>query len=280
MALPALKEALGLLKKLPVLWIPGLVAGLLGAGLWILLFTSGTFFASRLIIIFSLVILLFIAGMLGIIKKGEGGFGALVREGVRYYFRVLLPQIVIVFAVTLVTLLLMMVATLAIGGTPDIGILSLISLVIIIPALFFTVFYDAAAVFEDLKVLDSIRRSINVVVTNAGNVIRFFIICGVCCFAIIFALMIIWEAFLYDKLQPITTFNETQMAAFTPDQFMALVGQDGMWITAVMIFIGMLILVPLITTYKACFYRKIAKSPMVIQQVTGEYDSKGRWYKY
>ena len=51
MALPALKEALGLLKKLPVLWIPGLVAGLLGAGLWILLFTSGTFFASRLIII-------------------------------------------------------------------------------------------------------------------------------------------------------------------------------------------------------------------------------------
>jgi len=53
-----------------------------------------------------------------------------------------------------------------------------------------------------------------------------------------------------------------------------------MWITAVMIFIGMLILVPLITTYKACFYRKIAGSPMVIQQVTGEYDSKGRWYKY
>jgi len=280
MALPALKEALGLLKKLPVLWIPGLVAGLLGAGLWILLFTSGTFFASRLIIIFSLVILLFIAGMLGIIKKGEGGFGVLVREGVRYYFRVLLPQIVIVFAVTLAVLFLMMVATLAIGGAPDISILSLISLVIIIPALFFTVFYDTAAVFEDLKVLDSIRRSINVVVTNAGNVIRFFIICAVCCFAIIFALMIVWEAFLYDKLQPITTFNETQMAAFTPDQFIALVGQDGMWITAVIIFIGMLILVPLITTYKACFYRKISGSPVVIQQVTGEYDSKGRWYKY
>lgn len=280
MALAALKEALGLLAKMPVLWIPGLVAGLLSAGLWILLFTSGTFFASRLIIIFGLVILLFVAGMLGIIRKGEGGFGVLVREGVRYYFRVLLPQIVIVFAVTLAILFLMMVATLAMGGTPDISVLSLISLVILIPAVFFTIFYDTAAVFEDLKVLDSIRRSINVVVTNAGNVIRFFIICAVCCFAIIFALMIVWEAFLYDKLQPITTFNETQMAAFTPDQFIALVGQDGMWITAVIICIGMLILVPLITTYKACFYRKIAGSSVVIQQVTGEYDSKGRWYKY
>jgi len=280
MALPALKESLGLLAKLPVLWIPGLVAGLLGAGLWVLLFTSGTFFASRLIIIFGLVILLFIAGMLGIIKKGEGGFSVLVREGVRYYFRVLLPQIVIVFAVTLVILFLMMVATLVLGGTPDISILSLISLVIIIPALFFTVFYDTAAVFEDLKVLDSIRRSISVVVTNAGNVILFFIICTVYCVALIFALIIVWTISLYDKLQPITTFNETQMAAFTPDQLFALFGQDGMWITAVIIFIGVLILVPLITTYKACFYRKIAGSPMVIQQVTGEYDSKGRWYKY
>jgi hypothetical protein len=34
-------------------------------------------------------------------------------------------------------------------------------------------------------------------------------------------------------------------------------------------------------TYKTCFFKKIAGSvPVIIQQQAGEYDSKGRWYKY
>ena len=66
----------------------------------------------------------------------------------------------------------------------------------------------------------------------------------------------------------------------TPDQFVLLMGHDGMWITAILICTGMLILLPLIITYKACFYRKIAGSPLIIQQQSGEYDSKGRYYKY
>ena len=161
-----------------------------------------------------------------------------------------------------------------------IGIFSLIFILISMPIIFFTVFYDTAAVFEDLKVFDSIRRSVIIVIANAGSVIRFFVVSAVCCFVVIFALMIVWEAILYDKLQPITTFNETQMASFTQDQFITMIGQEGMWITTVIIFVGLFILVPLITTYKACFYRNLAKNPAIIQQLTGEYDSKGRWYKY
>ena len=60
-----------------------------------------------------------------------------------------------------------------------------------------------------------------------------------------------------------------------------MIGQDGIWVTAVILFIGVLILLPILFSYKACFYKKIAGSTVTIEQQTyGEYDSKGRWYKY
>jgi hypothetical protein len=280
MALEDFKEAIGLLRKLPVLWVPGVVAGLLVACLWIVLDVSGTFFASRLDIVFGLVTLLFITGMLVIIKNGEGGIRALVGEGIRYYFRVLLPLVVIVFAVTMIILVFMMTVTLTIGGTPDISILTVITLCIMIPALLFTLFFDTAAVFEDCRVFASIRRSITLASSHAREVIGFFLVCAGCCFVVAFGLMMIWEAALYDKLEPITAYNETQMAAFTPEQFMTIVGHDGIWVTAVVCFVGVLILVPLLITYKTCFFRKIAGRQIAIQQQPGEFDSKGRWYKY
>ncbi len=280
MALSEFKEALGLLGKLPVLWIPGVVAGLLIASLWILFDISGSFFAGRLLLVALLVILLFIAGMLAIIRRGEGGARLLVSEGMRYYFRVLLPQLIIVCGSVLVFSIFMVVATLAIGGAPDMGIMSVISFFITILVLFFTFFYDTAAVFEDMRVFDSIRRSIHLSTTHAGQVIRFFFVCAACCIAVIFGLVLVWEAALYERLQPITTYNETQLSSLTPDQFIGLVGHDGMWITAILICVGIVILLPVLITYKACFFRKIAGSPLIIQQQSGEYDSKGRWYKY
>ncbi|MCX6696444.1 MAG: hypothetical protein NTV84_02605, partial [Methanoregula sp.] len=70
MAFMDFKEAIGLLMKMPVLWIPGVIAGLLAASLWIVLNISGSFFVSRLGIVFALVILLFNTGMFALIKKG------------------------------------------------------------------------------------------------------------------------------------------------------------------------------------------------------------------
>jgi hypothetical protein len=60
-----------------------------------------------------------------------------------------------------------------------------------------------------------------------------------------------------------------------------MIGPDGMWVTAAVIFLGVVFLVPLLLAFKACFYRNMIGSPTAtVQQVTGEFDSKGRWYKY
>ena len=283
MAITELKEAIILLKRLPSLWIPGIVGGILAAALWVTFNLSGTFFASRLLVISGLVLLLFTTGMLVIIRDNEGDFRTMLAGGIRYYFRVLLPQLIIIFGLMFILTLVMVTFSL-IGASSDISMVTALTFGFMIPTVLLTFFYDTAAVFEEKKVFESIRRSIHLVMTHINDVIAFLFVCAVIIIGIMVMLMIVWSMFLgiflYDKLEPISH-NETQLQTFTSDQFIALIGPEGMWITAIILFIGVFLLVPLLYSYKACFFRKLARGATIIQQqTTGEYDSKGRWYKY
>jgi hypothetical protein len=280
MAITELKEAITLLKRMPSLWVPGIVGGILAAALWVTLNLSGTFFAGRLLVIFGLVLILFTTGMLVVIRNNEGDLRTMLAGGIRYYFRVLLPQLIILFGVMLIFTLVMVTFGL-IGASSDISMVIALTFGFMIPTVLLTFFYDTAAVFEERKVFDSLRRSVQLVMTHINEVIAFLFVYAAISIGIIFMLMIIWEAFLYDKLEPITRYNETQLQTFTPDQLIALIGPGGMWVTAIILFIGVFLLLPLLYTYKACFFRKLAREATILQQqTTGEYDSKGRWFKY
>jgi hypothetical protein len=280
MAIAELKEAIILLKQIPSLWISGIVGGVLAAALWVSLNLSGTFFASRLLVISVLVIYIFTTGILVTIRDKEGTLKTILAGGIRYYFRVLLPQLVIVSGVML-TVTVVMITFGLIGISTDSGIITALTFGFMVPAVILTFFYDTAAVFEEKKVFESIKRSAQLVMIRINEVIAFLFICAAIIIGIIFMLMIIWEIFLYDKLEPITRYNETQIQAFTPDQFIAIIGTGGMWITAIVLFIGVFLLVPLLYSFKACFFRSLTKDVIINQQLTtGEYDKKGRWYKY
>jgi hypothetical protein len=181
-------------------------------------------------------------------------------------------------------MLVLMVVTITIsliGNTLDTSLLSALAFGFMISAVVLTFFYDTAAVFEDKKVFESVRRSAQLVVKRINEVTVFLLVGVAATFLIVFMLMIVWEVFLFDKLEPITRYNETQIQAFTPDQFMGMIGTEGIWVTAVMLFIGVSLLVPILYTYKACFFKNLARGMEITQQpTTGEYDSKGRWYKY
>jgi hypothetical protein len=280
MAITELKEALNLLTRLPSLWIPGIIGGILTAALWLTLNLSGTFFAGRLLVIFGLVLLLFTTGLLVIIRNNEGDLRTMISGGIRYYFRVLLPQIIIIFGIMLIVTLVMVTFSL-IGGLSDIGMVTALTIGFMIPIVILTFFFDTAAVFEERKVFDSIRRSIQLVMLHINDVIAFLLICAAITIGVIFMLMIIWEALLFDKLEPITRYNETQLQTFTPEQLIAMIGPGGMWITAGILFVGVVLLLPLLYSYKACFFRKLIRgAPVAHQPTTGEFDSKGRWFKY
>lgn len=280
MAIPELTEACAVLFRMPALWIPGIAGGLLAALLWLTYIYSGAFFAGRLILVFGLVLLFFITGLYVLIRDGSGDLRAMVGAGKQQYFRVLLPQLVIGFTILLIFILLVLTLTLA-GIPPDPGMILFLSFGVMIPGLLLTFFADTAAVFEDRRVFDAIQRSIELVSLHLWRVITFFAVSAVVACSIIFTLMIVWEALLYAKLEPITRYSEEQLRLFTPDQLLALIGTEGIWVTAAILFVAMLVLIPLLASYKACFFRSLGGgSTPIIQQMSGEYDSKGRWYKY
>jgi hypothetical protein len=279
MAIAELKETFILLRRMPLLWIPGIIGGILAAALWITFNFYGTFFAGRLAGLSGLVLLVFTTGSLTLIRKNEGTFRELCAGGVKYYFRVLLPLLVIASIIILVFLLL--TVTFSLFGITDVSIVTALTFGFMIPTLFLTFFYDTAAVFEDRKVFESIHRSIQLVFAHVQEVIVFLLVSLGIFVGIVLALMILWEAFLYDTLEPLSRYNETQLQTLNPDQLVAMIGPGGIWITAGMLFIGVLLILPILYSYKACFFKKLASGIIITQQPTaGEFDSKGRWYKY
>lgn len=291
MAIQSLKDACRLLAKRPDLWVAGVVAGLLAAIIWLVLVFSGAFFAGRLVVLAGLAVLFFITGIYGLIRSDETGLAPLFKNGIQYYFRVLLPQLVIVFMVILVVALVAVTLSL-LGSAMDPVLVVSMTIIFLIPTLLLTFFADTAGVFEDQKVFASIRRSTLLVSENLTRVIGFFLVSLFVTCAILFWLMIVWEALLYTQLEPLTSYTAEQIQAITADQLLALIGTNGIWVSAAMLFLAGLVLVPVLFSYKACFFRALtgssgnvsngtgSSSTIPIQQTTGEYDSKGRWYKY
>jgi len=139
MSLSALRDTIDLLARIPVLWIPGIVCGALAAFLWLVLTTSGTFFAGRLLVIFSLVGLFFIIGMLAAIQKKGSTFRNMLADGARYYFRVLVPTLVVAFGNVLVFILVILTLTLF-GLTPNAGLLTFLFFGVLLPTVMLTFF--------------------------------------------------------------------------------------------------------------------------------------------
>jgi len=280
MAFGELRESIRVLGQTPELWISGAVAGALGAILWILFNLSGVFFTSRLVILAGLTMVLFVAGSFGRIKGPGTGTGAMLRYGVQYYFRVLLPWLVIMSVLLLVFVTITLVTVLFGENATDYMVTGVLAVLVMVPTLFVTFFCDTAAVFEDLRIFESLRRSITLTAAHAGEVLGFYVTCCLIAFADLFVFALVWEGMLYPELAPLAQDNQTQLANITPQQVIALIGPDGIWVTALTIFLALLFLVPVLLTYKACFFRALAGTPAPVQQMAGEFDSKGRWYKY
>lgn len=279
MVLDSLKRACGLLLKNPFLWLPGLAAGALGAADLLLQYYLGAFLATRLWFIEALIIPFLLAGAYVQIRSGEKGAVAFVAGATAYYFRILLPSLVIVFAVLATVFLVVIPLTfMGLAGTA----LPFVVMGCTIPIIFFTFFFDTAAVFEDRRVFDCIRRSVEVVMNRPGRVIVFYLVCLGIVVLVAIPLAVIWTGLLYEQLLPLATMDPSQVQAFSVSMFNEMLGQEGILITAIFYLVAMMVAGNIICTFKAVFFRDISDeipadaSP--VQQ--GEFDEKGRWYKY
>jgi hypothetical protein len=279
MVLATLPESVSALMKSPALWIPGIVAGILAAGNVVLQYSMGTLFVTKVWYIEAVAVPFLVAGAYSLIRSGDGGVGSFLWGGARCYLRVLLPSLVIAFAI-LATIVLLAIP-LSLVGNPVV-FLPYIVFGTAIPILFFTFFFDCAAVIEDCHVFESIRRSVEIVLNRPGQVILFFLALAGVVFLVTLPLMIIWTGLLYESLMPLTTMETAELQTLSMETLNGMLGPSGIGITALVLFVWVTLAGNLVLAFKASFYRELRGRVPQGETVPlqGEYDEKGRWYKY
>jgi hypothetical protein len=278
MVLHSLREALARMADTPVLWISGLfMAGLFALDL-LLQVGGNTVLGSRIGFLGICAIPFFLGGSYGAIRGGDPGLRGYLRAGVRYYFRILLAGAVIVAAAFLTVFLVMIPFSLLGESLQATMTLSLLG--VAIPFAFFTFFFDTAVVFEDRKVLDSIRRSVEFTMGDPKRTIGFYLANLAISMLILFVSVAIWSITIADRLQPLIDLNQTPFQAMTPEQVMNLIGVPGLWAGVIIGFFATMIGGTILLSFKACLFKRHAVAPASAAPQQGEFDEKGRWYRY
>ncbi len=274
-------DAIGLLKK-PVLWLPGLYAGaLIAAFIW-LAFSGGEFIAGKLLFLGAVLFPFFIAGALGCMKEGEYTISLFGRSAIRFFFPVLLP--VVVASAVLILLLILFSIPFSIAGQNDPSMIAGLFIGIMIPVLIFTFFADNVAVSEGLAIFATLKQSMMIASRSITTIITCVIISMVTAGALGMVLATVWGMILSDKFTQYMDLGAAEQqkifAGFTLADWQGILGPEGLIVTAGMLGVSLIILVPFFIVYKQQCYLSALSVPAPVIPQSGEYDEKGRWYKY
>lgn len=274
-------DAVSLLSK-PVLWLPGLYAGaLIAAFIW-LAFSGGEFIAGKMLFLGAVVFPLFIAGALGCMKDGEYTITLFGRSAVRFFFPILLPAVLA--GAIIILLLILFSIPFSIAGQSDPSMMAGLLIGITIPVLIFAFYADNVAVSEGLAVFATLKQSMILASRSMITIITCIIVSMLCAGIVGTILATVWGMALSDKFaQYIDLGAEEQQkifANFSLSDWQNILGSDGLVVTAVTIGISLIILVPFFIVYKQQCYLSAHSVPAPVMPTTGEYDEKGRWYKY
>jgi hypothetical protein len=276
MVLSTLRETWEMVRRFPLLFLFGLTTGIIVAIMLLIQLYGEGFFAERVIVLMLLGLPFLAGGTLQMVQKNQGTLSVLVEGGKKNYFRILLATLVFLF-IGAITVFALIIPLNLLGFEIDTGILPFSLFGVFIPILYFTLFYDVAAVFEDRKVLDSLRRSVEFVTNRGFSVFLFILVNILILIGVTVALSILWSIVFTPQLETLAM-NVTAGETVYPEMIAAALGPSGMGISTLFIAVWFTIMVTLFYVHKACFFRKYATGTAA--PLIGEYDEKGRWYKY
>lgn len=281
MGMKSLRSGFMLLAN-PCLWIAPVVFAVFAYfQLAIAVEGTGLFLSEKIGIIWLVTIPFFLSATYGCIKKNDFSARSYLKEGISGYFKVLIPGLLLFMIAMIIIATAFIPAISGEGGL----LLFLIMAVFLVPFVLLTFFFDTAAIFEGKKVFESIKRSIELSGIKTAEIISFYAVLLLLVIILGFGLMIIWSALLTDQLMPLAemTSEEINRVSSDPDALRAILGGYGVFITSVTyaagIFISSLVFIP----FKAVFYRDVllnARPEHIVDESQGEYDEKGRWYRY
>lgn len=274
-------DTISLLSK-PVLWLPGLYAGALATAFIWFAFSGWEFIAGKMLFLGAVIFPFFVAGALGCMKSGEYSISLFGRSAIRFFFPILLPTIIA--GAIIILLLILFSIPFAISGQSDPSMIAGLFIGITIPVLIFAFFADNVAVSEGLAVFASLKQSMMLASRSIFTIVTCIVVSIISAGVVGTILATVWGMVLADKFTEYINLGAAEQqkifAGFSLSDWQQILGYDGLVVTAITIGVSLIILVPFFIVYKQQCYLSALSVPTPVIPQTGEYDEKGRWYKY
>ena len=281
MAVQSLGEAVGWMLRSPYVWLSGLWTAAVLLLSWYLYTNIGIMTAFSVAFVLAFVLPALIAGTYGIVAESESSFRVFRRYAVCCYFRQLLTSI-LVFLIAWVFSQFISYMLLVLGF--GMGASMQVALFVFIPVIFFCYFADVTAVINEKRIFASVKDSFLRVANGSFSLAVFYLINIGLLILASFVLSLVFAVFAGDALLPVASMTEAELLSLSQDELLALMSAPEVVFAGFAAFaVCAVFFVPLFTLYKVCFFGRTAAlvlPDMPPREPVGEYDEKGRWYKY
>lgn len=281
MAVQSLGEAVGWMLRSPYVWLSGLWTAAILLISWYLYTNIGIMTAFSVAFVLAFVLPALIAGTYGIVAESESSFRVFRRYAVCCYFRQLLTSI-LVFLIAWVFSQFISYMLLVLGF--GMGASMQVALFVFIPVIFFCYFADVTAVINEKRIFASVKDSFLRVANGSFSLAVFYLINIGLLILASFVLSLVFAVFAGDALLPVASMTEAELLSLSQDELLAIMSAPEVVFAGFAAFaVCAVFFVPLFTLYKVCFFGRTAALVLPdvnLREPVGEYDEKGRWYKY
>ena len=281
MAVQSLGEAVGWMLRSPYVWLSGLWTAAVLLLAWYLYTNIGIMTAFSVAFVLAFVLPALIAGTYGIVAESESSFRVFRRYAVCCYFRQLLTSI-LVFLIAWVFSQFISYMLLVLGF--GMGASMQVALFVFIPVIFFCYFADVTAVINEKRIFASVKDSFLRVANGSFSLAVFYLINIGLLILASFVLSLVFAVFAGDALLPVASMTQDEILSLSQDELLAIMSAPEVVFAGFAAFaVCAVFFVPLFTLYKVCFFGRRAAlvlPDVILREPVGEYDEKGRWYKY
>ena len=283
MAIQSIIQSFKWLIHSPYVWLSGICTG-------ILLITGYLSFQLEnrwidCICVFLMLFLLpfFLAGTYGIISKNESTFALFMKYATHNYFRCLLSLILVLVGGLVIFKFIYYI--LSVSGLSSFLVFQ-ISFLIFISIILFGYFGDVISVIYQKSVYSSFKDSCSKVFNGSFQFFIFYMVNLFLIFGFMQLLLITVSLILGDhtmsSLVNDSYQNVTDQSVII-NKVLELITPSQLLLIRVLMSLFVMILIPILSVYKACFVIDLQKAQQTVQlndDIDGEYDENGRWYKY
>ena len=283
MVFTSLAQAVKAYGKMPHVWISGIFSALAILLTYYLAFTVSEVAGLAVMVIFFFAFPYILAGTYGVLidnNKKKGAFKIYARYGFR---RCLFPNILLV----LLTWFLMNLATsllLIFGVSPEMALY--VSLFVVIPLVFFCYFADITAIRHNLTMGQAVKDSARRVSAGSFSITAFYLMNIALLFFASFFMSLVMSFVGFEALMPLTELTEEAVASMPLEELTALVlTPEVIFATVISLAVTALVFVPFFVSFKTYFFKRMltvynGSAYHRPAEEEGEYDEKGRWFKY